>query len=70
VFPATRLADDSVVLNMIRQVQANTSGASHTEIVDFMHHKGREIKKPETSFMACLSAMVVSALKGFSLQRG
>jgi hypothetical protein len=63
-FPATRLADDAVVSNMIRQVLINTPDASDGEIADFVYHKGREIKNPKTSFTACLSAMVVGAMQG------
>ena len=46
---------------MIRQVLINTPDA---EIADFVHHKGREIKNPKTSFMACLSAAVVGSMQG------
>jgi hypothetical protein len=63
-FPATRLADDNIVLNMIRQVLINTPDASDAEIAEFVHHKGREIRNPKTSFMACLSAVVVGAMQG------
>jgi hypothetical protein len=63
-FPATRLADDRIVWNMIRQVQINTPDASDAEIADFVRHKGGQIKNPKTSFMACLSAMVVGAMQG------
>jgi hypothetical protein len=63
-FPATRLADDDIVSNMIRQVLINTPDASDAEIAYFVHHKGREIKNPKTSFMACLSAVVVGAMQG------
>jgi hypothetical protein len=49
---------------MIRQVLINTPDASDAEIADFIHHKGREIKNPKTSFMACLSAVVVGAMQG------
>ena len=63
-FPATRLADDNIVSNMIYQVLINTPDASDAEIADFIHDKGREIRNPKTSFMACLSAMVVGAMQG------
>jgi hypothetical protein len=63
-FPAGRLADDNIVWNMIRQMLINTPDASDAEIADFIHHKGREIKNPKTSFMACLSAVVVGAMQG------
>ena len=63
-FPAGRVADDSIVSNMIRQVLINTPDASDQEIADFVRHKGSQIKNPKTSFMACLSAMVVSAMQG------
>ena len=49
---------------MIRQVLINTPDASDAEIAEFVHHKGREIKNPKTSFMACLSAVVVGAMQG------
>jgi hypothetical protein len=63
-FPASRLADDSIVLKMIRQVQINTPDATDSEIADFVYHKGRQIKNPKTSFTACLSVMVVGAMQG------
>lgn len=63
-FPAARLADDNIVSNMICQVLTNTPDATDSEIADFVHHKGREIKNPKTSFMACLSAVVVGAMQG------
>ena len=49
---------------MIHQVLINTPDASDAEIAEFVHHKGREIKNPKTSFMACLSAIVVGAMQG------
>jgi hypothetical protein len=49
---------------MIRQVLINTPDASDAEIAEFVHHKGREIKTPRASFMACLSAVVVGAMQG------
>ena len=49
---------------MIQQVLINTPDASDDEIADFVHHKGREIRNPKTSFMACLSAVVVGAMQG------
>jgi hypothetical protein len=63
-FPAGRVADDSIVSNMIRQVLINTPNASDQEIADFVRHKGSQIKNPKSSFMACLSSMVVSAMQG------
>ena len=63
-FPAARLADDLIVCDMIRRVLPNTPDASDGEISEFVSHKAREIQKPKTSFMACLSAMVVQALQG------
>jgi hypothetical protein len=46
---------------MIQQVLINTPDVSDDEIADFVYHKGREIRNPKTSFMACLSAVVVGA---------
>jgi predicted dithiol-disulfide oxidoreductase (DUF899 family) len=31
------------------------------------NHKGREIKSPKTSFMVCLSAVVVGAMQGYRM---
>jgi len=45
-FPGTRLADDGIVSNMIRQVLVNTPDASDSEIAEFVPHKGREIRNP------------------------
>lgn len=63
-FPAARLAADRIVLDMIGRVLANTPDVSDSEIAEFVCHKGREIKNPRISFMACLSAMVVQAMQG------
>jgi hypothetical protein len=47
-------------------VLINTPDASDAEIADFVHHKGREIKNPKTSLMACPSAVLVGAIQGRS----
>jgi hypothetical protein len=63
-FPAARLVDDRIVSDMIGRVLANTHDASDSEIAEFVRHKGREVRNPRISFMACLSAMVVQAMQG------
>jgi len=59
-----QFARHSIVSDMIGRVLGNTPDASDSEIAEFVHHKGREVKNPRTSFMACLSAMVVQAMQG------
>jgi hypothetical protein len=39
-------------------------GPNQLDETNFVHHKGREIKNPKTSLMACLSAVVVGAMQG------